>query len=733
MDVPQYKSVNFEFLKDRYTDIYRLASESEKLLGESHIATSCITSRKFLEKIIEFLYVTFNLPFENLSLFDKIGNPEFQGHLENPKKIVPIMHELRLIGNNAAHSQIEEVTFEDALKALNKVFNLAVWFCKFNNPQFKYYEPFRDPTCLYVKNESKSSVDSKKAALAKLMAFNTRQFIDKKTPQNVKTINTSPVAHVDTDSISNYSNEWGHEDQLSIEEVFEQYSLTEGQNNLVKELKTFLEKRGTNVFLLKGYAGTGKTFITKGIVEYLNAVRRSVVLLAPTGKAAKVLSEKAHHLAGTLHNCIYKSEIIRNHRIDDIPETEVHKIFFSLKHNDLSTDTVYIVDEASMISDFSVEQETLKFGSGKLLSDFFEFVNMDHNEHNKKIIFIGDPAQLPPVSRDKNSESPALSESYLKNHFRVTVSSFTLTEVVRQKNGSSVLAEATAIRKAISKKDFSTLKFKFNNTDFFKIKANEFIDAYASLCNGEISKDIIAIAYKNDEVYKLNNRIRHFLFNKQKNFNEDFDEIIPIKEKDLLLITKNNCYDGVLIKNGEIVEVHELIGEPEIFHTKIKNNDLTDNSIPLVFQDAVLKVKAAEGSFLHRCKLFLTSIYQHKYFKDQKISVKDRERLINQAMIVHFNKNHPDISVRKDPEIYKRELENDPYFNALRVLYGYAITCHKSQGSEWKDVFVFFSSNRAQHNEDFFRWTYTAITRTSKNLYVINPPSLEVLSTLKFI
>lgn len=732
MSTPLYVSINFEFLKDRYSDIYRLASEAEKLLGESHIETSCITSRKFLEKIVKFLYVTFNLPADNSTLFEKIGNAEFQEHLDNPKKIVPIMHEIRIIGNNAAHPEDEEVTFEDALKALNKAFNLSVWFCKFNDPQFKYYEPFRDPTCLYIKNETKSSVDNKKAALAKLMAFNSNQFIDKKNPQKEKTINSSPIALVEPDSTSKFSNECSHEEQLSIEDVFEQYSLTEGQNNLVKELKNFFEDRAANVFLLKGYAGTGKTFITKGIVEYLNAVRRSVVLLAPTGKAAKVLSEKSHHLAATLHNCIYRCEIIRGHRIDDIPETEVQKIFFSLKHNDLSTDTVYIVDEASMISDFSMEQEMLKFGSGKLLSDFFEFVNMDHNEHNKKIIFIGDPAQLPPVSRDKNSESPALSESYLKKHFRVTVSSFTLTEVVRQKEGSNVLAAATAIRKSISKKDFSTLKFNFNNTDFFRIKANEFIDTYASLCNGEISKDIIAIAHKNDEVYKLNNRIRHFLFNKQKNFNEDFDEMLPIKEKDLLLITKTNCYDGVLIKNGEIVEVCELIGQPETIPRTVKNNDLTDNTIPLVFQDAVLKVKSAEGYFCHRCKLFLTSIYQHKYFKEQKISIKDRDRLINQAMIVHFNKNHPNISVRKDPEIYKKELEIDPYFNALRVLYGYAITCHKAQGSEWKNVFVFFSS-KEQHKEDFFRWTYTAITRTSKNLYVINPPSLEVLSSLKFI
>lgn len=729
----QHTSVNFEFLKDRYYDIYNLASEAESLLNEDHVSTSCITSRKFLEKIIGFLYATFKISISNSSLFEKIENPAFQDRLDNPKKIIPLMHSLRIIGNNAAHgkSDGEEVTFEDALKALNKTFNLAIWFCKFNDHNFKYYEPFRDPTCSNVKSASITSGTNKRAALAKLMAVNSRQFIDKNISKKADS-SKDAISCIPKNNIINLSEkESGDAEQISIEEVFEQYSLTEGQHKLIKELDLFLKRSESNIFLLKGYAGTGKTFITKGLVEYLNAVKRSVVLLAPTGKAAKVLSEKAHYNAVTLHNCIYKSEIIRSNRIDDIPETEVHKMYFNLRHNDLSADTVYIVDESSMISDFFIEQENLRFGSGKLLSDFFEFVNIDHNEHNKKVIFIGDPAQLPPVSRGLSNESPALSEEYLNSNFRVKVCSFTLTEVVRQKNSSSVLEAATALRKAISNKDFSRLKFNFNQTDFFRIDANDFINVYDSLCKGEITKDVIAIAHRNDDVYKLNNRIRQYLHNKQKFFNEDYDEILSIREKELLLVTKTNYYDGIIIKNGEIVEVSELLGQPETFNTRIKNNDLSDNYIPLIFQDAVLKVRTVDGYIYLKSKLFLTSIYQYNLFKDQKN--KDKERLINQAMIVHFNKTHQDISVKKDPEIYKQILEKDPYFNALRVLFGYAITCHKSQGSEWKNVFVFFNSKINQHSEDFFRWTYTAITRTSKNLYVINPPSLEVLSTIQFI
>lgn len=733
MSKSQYTTVNFEFLKERYSDIYQQAFDAESLLNEDHVSPSCISSRKFLEKIVDFLYVTLEINCDNFTLFEKINNPVFQERLDNPKKITDLMHTIRIIGNNAAHSNSdgEKVTSEDALKALNRIFNLAIWFCKFNDHNFKYYEPFRDPTCLNIKSDSITCRTNKRAALVRLLAVNSKQFIDKEFTKNADSTKESISSTLDKNIVSPSVNEFGDDDQISIEEVFEQYSLTEGQQKLIKELNLFLKKGGANVFLLKGYAGTGKTFITKGIVEYLDAVKRSFVLLAPTGKAAKVLSEKSHCLAETLHKCIYICEIIRSNRIDDIPETEVHKLFFNLRHNNLSSDTVYIVDESSMIADFYSEAENLKFGSGKLLSDFFEFVNIDHNEHNKKVIFIGDPAQLPPVARGKSIESPALNEDYLKSNFRVKVSSFTLTEVVRQDNSSGVLAEATTLRKAISNKDFSRLKFNFNQTDFFRINATDFINVYDSLCKGEIRKDVIAIAYTNDEVYKLNNRIRQYLHNKKKFFNEEYDEMLPIRKKDLLLVTKTYCKDGIFIRNGEIVEVSELLGQAEIKRIKIKNYDLSDNIIPLIFQDAVLKQSSEDGDIYLQCKLLLTSIYQNKLFKDLKN--KDKERLINQAMIVHFNMKYPNISAKKDNEIYKKTLENDPYFNAVRVSYGYAITGHKSQGSEWKNVFVFFDSKIKQHSEEFFRWTYTAITRTSKNLYVIDPPSLEILSSIQFI
>ena len=729
----QETSINFNFLKDRYPDSYRSAYEAEKLLTENHIESSCINSRKFLEKIVEFLYIKFDIPSENKSLFEKINEPLFKESLDNPKKVIPLMHSIRIIGNNAAHGNHYNngVSAEDSLKALNRIYNLAVWFCKFNDKNFKYSEPFRDPSySCSVKKEDRSIIN-KKTAMAKVMAEYTKLFIDEKKANNNST--TEESQSYDINPADRDNNE--SEENISITDVFSQYSLTDDQNKLVNEIEKFLNNEESDVFLLKGYAGTGKTFITKGIVEFLHTIKREVVLLAPTGKAAKILEEKSLSYALTIHSCIYENQTIRSSQNED-DETVESKAIFSLKNNRFSTDAVYIVDESSMISDFNVEQANLKFGSGRLLTDFFRFVNINNSHHISKIIFIGDPAQLPPVSRDKTCISPALNDEYLHQHFNVCVNTYTLSEVVRQKGESGILKEATAIRKAIVMQKFDKLKFIDGQKDLVQITFDQFANTYNSICNGEISKDIITIASTNEETYKLNNRIRNLIFNKKTFYNEDTDSFIPLQTKDLLLITKTNRYDGVVLKNGEIIEVSELIGESEVINIDFslqKDQKDTIVTIPLIFQDVVLNVSNGENFIPHKCKLLLTRIYERKLFTSDLFREQNIENLINIALHILFSKRHPNITAKKDPEMHNYLLEADPYFNAVRVLYGYAITCHKAQGSEWKNVFIKFSSQKDQHTEEFFRWTYTAITRAANNLYVIDPPSFEVLSTIKFI
>ena len=184
---------------------------------------------------------------------------------------------------------------------------------------------------------------------------------------------------------------------LSIHDAFAGYTLTSGQTELVKQIERFLSSRSESVFLLKGYAGTGKTFITKGLTEYFRAIGRNYVLAAPTGKAAKVIASKTQSPAYTLHKTLYAFDDMDEYRDADTEGTETFKFYAKLAVNTLSVDTVYIVDEASMVADIYQEAEFFRFGSGYLLADLFEFVNLDHNDHRKKVIFIGDDAQLPPV------------------------------------------------------------------------------------------------------------------------------------------------------------------------------------------------------------------------------------------------------------------------------------------------------------------------------------------------
>lgn len=731
-------SINFEFLKERFKNLYSVARESENLLTENHYIASCIESRKFLEKILDYLCIKFDIPAEKLSIYQKIENEDLQNNLDNPKKICPLMHEIRLIGNGAAHGKNDDadITFEIGLKALNKIYNLAVWFYKFEDPCFKYYEPFRDPSCSSTMDCQHNNSNNKKIALAKVMAAYTNHFIDKKKVSNQSSQTTNEI----TDKAKEFSVNIDAEEKISLKDVFSQYNLTKDQNELIGKLPNFLKKNGENVFLLKGYAGTGKTFITKGLVEYLNAIGRTVVLLAPTGKAAKVLSEKALYPASTIHSCIYLKERIEVNQFKEEEGTDVYKFYFKLKENEFSTDTVFIVDEASMISDDMNFQETVEFGSGKLLRDLFSFINIDHNDHNKKIIFIGDPAQLPPVNRDKkNNESPALSEEYLTNKYNVTVSSFTLSGVVRQKANSLILTEATCIRNAINNKVFNSLRFHFNNKEISRIEQNDFLSCYENITHGNISKDLIVLAYTNDEVFKLNNRIRQLIINHKKNYNEEIDSIPSIIPGEILLIRKTTKASGVLLRNGELVDILELEGEKERFNIPIKlsnANKTIQVNVPLEFQNARIQIQKGENLYELRCKLFLTYIYQYKYFKESFSSpVKDktREQWINQAMLIFFRMRNKGIDPKKDPYTFNKCLENDEYFNAVRVSFGYALTCHKAQGSEWQDVIVEFSSTNNQFNEDFFRWTYTAITRTSKNLYLINPPVVSVTSRAKII
>lgn len=245
---------------------------------------------------------------------------------------------------------------------------------------------------------------------------------------------------------------------MSLAKFFTKYNLTNNQEELIIKLNSFLFESTNNCFLLKGYAGTGKTFITKGLTEYFRVIRRNYILSAPTGKASKVIQEKTKSETYTIHKTIYSNTDLKEYKSGE--EDRTYKFYFELAVNESSDDTIYIVDEASMISNIYSEMEFIRFGSGFLLQDLMKYINLDQNDHNKKVIFIGDNAQLSPVGMNF---SPALDTQYLIEHFGVQVEEFELTEVVRQQEDSGILKNASKLRKSLKSKIFNQLDIETTN------------------------------------------------------------------------------------------------------------------------------------------------------------------------------------------------------------------------------------------------------------------------------
>ena len=716
------RSVNFEFLKERFKNLYTKAFQAEQNLIKNNFIGTGLVARQSLELVIQYLYESLNINDEKCkNLCEKINNEVFLSKIDNPKKVTPLMNTIRVLGNKAAHETLEDpVTYEDSLKALNKLYNLSIWFYKFVDPSFKHSDPFRDP-CFFSSNDNNKTsqdVNPKRNALFNVLNAYTQHFLDKQ--------NKEPS--YESTAIQSSDLENNEDKKLTISDVFKQYNLTADQSEMINKLQVFLETKGKNIFLLKGYAGTGKTFLTKGITEYLTAIGRDAVLCAPTGKASRVLELKSKYPASTIHNTIYYAETIKERTIDDIKGSEVYKFYFKLSENNHSTDTVYIVDEASMVSNNINELENIQFGSGRLLDDLFDFINFDHNDHNKKIIFIGDSAQLPPVGYDKKVGSPALNEKYIRERYNVTVDSFELKEIVRQKSESGVIINSQKLRQSISEGLYNHLDFETNDKDIFKFSAQKFLDKYYDVTQGNRKRNTVVLAYKNSEVFSLNNSIRQLIINNSKNFNIYVDRIPPIQNNEILIVTKTALVQGESVKNGEIIEVETVDSEIEsvTIKLKIKDKEGKVSSVPveLQFQDLTFRLKKNnECTLLLRGKFLLNNIFLYKKFD---------ENCINRALYIFFKMRHRELDVKTNPSIYYSELRIDPYFNAVRISFGYAMTVHKSQGSEWENVFIYFDPNTKKTNENYFRWMYTAVTRSSKKLFLINPPRISVTQKMKF-
>lgn len=438
----------------------------------------------------------------------------------------------------------------------------------------------------------------------------------------------------------------------------------------IQNLESFLTNHH-QVFILKGYAGTGKTTLMKGLINYLATIKRPYVLMASTGRAAKVLAEKTLESASTIHSKIYKLDAVEE-------DEEIRKISFSLKVNNDSFETVYIIDEASMIPDKPSMSGLLNYGDGRLLAHIFSFIQ------GRKIIFIGDPAQLPPV---KNKFSAALHEDYIRLQFKVTVMSAELTKVWRQDADSGILFNASKMRFPelvnpagirIIASGFTDIKLCYQQSDLVR--------NYVSLVDKNGFDDAIILSFGNKSVLKFNQMVRQYLFPGQS----------TVVAGDWLMVVFNSYKHN--LANGQHVRVIDVTPGFE------KRANAT-------FRDVTLEIKERGDKKLVNCKL----IEELLHTPDSSLNLETENELMKDFAI-RMRKS----GIKPKSEEYKNMFLTDPYLNAVRVKFGYAITGHKAQGGEWNNVMLQLEYSLDYLDlENVYRWVYTAITRASKTLYLL--------------
>jgi len=433
----------------------------------------------------------------------------------------------------------------------------------------------------------------------------------------------------------------------------------------------FLQKE-ESVFLLKGFAGTGKSSLLGALVKTMTEFKQKTVLLAPTGRAAKVFSSYANHPAFTIHKKIYRQQKYSG-------ETGS----FGLMDN-LHKDTLFIVDEASMISNNGLDSSF--FGTGRLLDDLIHFV---YSGENCRMLLIGDSAQLPPVGED---DSPALQKAVLEG-YGLEVHDAMLSQIVRQAESSGILLNATNIRNALNKgktEAYPKLKLK-KFTDIVRISGEELIDEITAAYDRDGLDNTMIISRSNKRSNIYNQGIRNRILYREE----------ELSTGDMLMITKNNYYwteniDNIdFLANGEIVEVLRVRREQELYGFRF-----CEVTIKSLDYDMELEVKILMDT-LHSEAAGLT-----------------RER--SEELFLNVLEDYANISTRAGK---MKKMKVDPFYNALQVKFAYAITCHKAQGGEWANVFLDLGYISEEHlGINFYRWLYTAITRASSKLYLVNLP-----------
>jgi len=476
------------------------------------------------------------------------------------------------------------------------------------------------------------------------------------------------------------------------------FNLTQDQIVALASINSFLESE-KHIFVLKGYAGTGKTTVIKYLVNNLLLKGISPLLMAPTGRSAKIMQRKTGYLTTTVHRGIYALDEIetKNDDSEDFAEREF-KYIYPIRFD--NSKKLLIIDEASMISSRKSEQELFSFGTNILIDDIFSFSKLDLGS---KIIFVGDIAQLPPIGDNKSN---ALDVIFLQERGWI-IDSFEMTQVVRQKENNCILRNATNIRDVLADKNRSQLIFEQQYGVFESIGVDEVVSSYCEKYPiPTIDKDVI-ICYTNKQASIYNKEVRAILFPSNSH----------ITSGDIAVIVHNNYQKGVDLLNGDMAKVLDVSYEVEERRIPIYNEKKEKIFIELKFRDVVLLHESGERISTK----IIDSLLDNEFPNLTTYEIK--------ALYIDFCIRNPNLK-SKDTG-FKNLLKSDPYINALRIKYGYAITCHKAQGGEWETAFVDYSG-RSGLNDDCLRWIYTATTRCSKTLYGANIPMITSFDKLSF-
>ena len=446
---------------------------------------------------------------------------------------------------------------------------------------------------------------------------------------------------------------------------------TDGQAIVMYHLSAFLLSQKENpTYILRGYAGTGKTTLVKTLVKTLPFIGMRYVLMAPTGRAAKVLSSYTGQNASTIHRRIYQAKTFPD---GSIRVTKAENKF---------KNALFIVDEASMIG------EQKEFGGSSLLDDLLGYV---FSGENCRLLLIGDTAQLPPVG---SNESPALDCEYMRSQFPITAATYELTEVKRQALESGILYNATDVRQLLNQNlyEYSLPLFHLQGfDDIQKIEPETFEEmlhnAFAHISDNEA----VIICKSNKRANMFNQAIRGRILNIEG----------EMATGDKLMVVKNNYYwtegnpDINFIANGDMAEIRKIKHFEEMYGFRFADVELSFTDYP-----DVPNVEA---------KILLDTLYSNSP------SLTEEE---NKKLFSAIEEDYMDIPNRR--ERYK-EMKKNPWFNALQVKFAYALTCHKTQGGQWSSVFIDSSLNQKETLEvEDLRWLYTALTRAQERVCFVN-------------